>query len=297
MSAGIRTYLIGGAATVAAVAMAASAATLAALGRRVGWPSPLHWALPVSVDVLALVAGVCWLAAGIAPGARSLGQRLTLVSVAVSVALNAVSHLVVTGHMVVTAWLVITVSAVPPLAAALSVHLTAAISADPVTTPQTEVTTQAVTEAVTTPAEAVTQPVTEPVTTAQPEPDQAEVHTASPQENDSPVHVHTSASPQVTAPEPELAPATEAEVHTEVHTEVTTPAPEVDTEAVTPTGRLSTSEARAVMEECYRDGVSVREAARRSTRAHSRVQAVYTALADADTPMPGQTEIPTEAAA
>ena len=64
----LRTGLIIGAALVAAVAMAASAATLAALGRKVGWPSPLHWALPVSVDVLALVAGVRWLAAGIAPG-------------------------------------------------------------------------------------------------------------------------------------------------------------------------------------------------------------------------------------
>ncbi|MGO4755874.1 DUF2637 domain-containing protein, partial [Streptomyces sp. 2MCAF27] len=127
----LRTGLVVGAGAVAGIAMAASAATLASLGEAVGWHEPLHWSLPVSVDVLALVAGVAWLAAGVSPAARKLGRTLTLVSVVVSVVLNAISHLVGTGYMVVGPQLVIGVSAVPPLAAALAVHLTAAVVTNP----------------------------------------------------------------------------------------------------------------------------------------------------------------------
>lgn len=48
-----RITIVAGAALVAAVAMAASADTLADLGRSVGWGHRLAWSLPVSVDVLA----------------------------------------------------------------------------------------------------------------------------------------------------------------------------------------------------------------------------------------------------
>ncbi|ALO96743.1 hypothetical protein SHL15_5680 [Streptomyces hygroscopicus subsp. limoneus] len=122
-----RNLIIGGAALVAVVAMAASAATLAALGRAVGWGNVLSWALPVSVDVLALVAGLAWIAAG---NGRSLGRVLTLLTVAVSVLLNALGHLVSTGHLTASPYLVIGVSAVPPLAAALAVHLGATVTTD-----------------------------------------------------------------------------------------------------------------------------------------------------------------------
>ncbi len=122
-----RNLIIGGAALVAAVAMAASADTLAALGRAVGWGYVLSWALPVSVDVLALVAGLAWIAAGTG---RSLGRVLTLLTVAVSVLLNALGHLVSTGHLTASPYLVIGVSAVPPLAAALAVHLGATVTTD-----------------------------------------------------------------------------------------------------------------------------------------------------------------------
>ncbi|MGW2229438.1 DUF2637 domain-containing protein [Streptomyces formicae] len=122
-----RNLIIGGAALVAAVAMAASADTLAALGRAVGWGNVLSWALPVSVDVLALVAGLAWIAAGTG---RSLGRVLTLLTVAVSVLLNALGHLVSTGHLTTSPYLVIGVSAVPPLAAALAVHLGATVTTD-----------------------------------------------------------------------------------------------------------------------------------------------------------------------
>ncbi|WP_439940044.1 DUF2637 domain-containing protein [Streptomyces sp. BBFR115] len=122
-----RITIVAGAALVAAVAMAASADTLADLGRSVGWGHRLAWSLPVSVDVLALVAGLAWLAAG---ASRNLGRALTLITVGVSVLLNAVGHLVSTGHLTTGPLLVIAVSAVPPLAAALAVHLGATVNAD-----------------------------------------------------------------------------------------------------------------------------------------------------------------------
>lgn len=119
--------IIYGAASVSAVAMTASAATLASLARAVGWSALLQWALPVSVDLLALVAGTVWLSASFPPAVRLLGAKLTVASAGSSVAMNAVAHLVMSGQMAVTAPLVIAVSSVPPLAAVASVHLFAAV--------------------------------------------------------------------------------------------------------------------------------------------------------------------------
>ncbi|MCW5254719.1 DUF2637 domain-containing protein [Streptomyces sp. SHP 1-2] len=120
-----RGVLVTGAAIVAAVAMAASADTLATLGGAVGWGDTMKWSLPVAVDVLALVSGLVWLTAGLPEAARRLGCWLTLVTVVGSMVLNATGHLVSTDHIVVGPPLVIAVSAVPPLAAALAVHLAA----------------------------------------------------------------------------------------------------------------------------------------------------------------------------
>jgi hypothetical protein len=130
---GLRRAVLAGAGLVAAVAMGASAATLADLGTAVGWAEPLHWALPVSVDLLALVSGLAWLAASVPEPARKMGAVLTLITVTVSVVLNAVGHLVDTNHLMVGPWMVISVSAVPPLAAALAVHLAANITTAPAT--------------------------------------------------------------------------------------------------------------------------------------------------------------------
>ncbi|MBC9718413.1 DUF2637 domain-containing protein [Streptomyces sp. TRM66268-LWL] len=127
MSSGLRNLIVAGAAVVAVVAMIASADALTALGRAVGWSEIMAWALPVSVDVLALVAGFAWLAAS---AAQRLGRWLTLGSVSMSVVLNAVGHLVSTGHLKSNSFLVILVSAVPPVAAALAVHLGAKVNSD-----------------------------------------------------------------------------------------------------------------------------------------------------------------------
>lgn len=55
----------------------------------------------------------------------------------------------------------------------------------------------------------------------------------------------------------------------------------------------SAAEARAVIEAAWRDGLSVREAARRATRSPAQVQRVYSRLdAERGAPIEGQTEIP-----
>ncbi|MET7575570.1 DUF2637 domain-containing protein [Streptomyces sp. NPDC005492] len=156
-----RIVLVSGAAVVASVAMAASADTLATLGGAVGWGHVMKWSLPVSVDVLALVSGLVWLTAGLPEAARKLGRWLTLVTVVGSMVLNATGHLVSTHHIVVGPPLVIAVSAVPPLAAAMAVHL-AAMTAQGAKGPRTDtvtVSTQPLADTAPVPADAPRVPV------------------------------------------------------------------------------------------------------------------------------------------
>lgn len=172
-----------GAALVGVVAMAASAATLAALGHAVGWTQwggLMAWSLPVSVDALALVAGVAWLARGVSDEARSLARWMTLSAVVSSVVLNAVGHLVESGDVVVGPQLRIAVSAVPPVVAALTVHLvvtaltgrTTVVSAHqetvsgvepaPVSAPVSEPVSEPVSDTVSAPEDAPEKPVSAP---------------------------------------------------------------------------------------------------------------------------------------
>jgi hypothetical protein len=60
--------------------------------------------------------------------------------------------------------------------------------------------------------------------------------------------------------------------------------------AVPPRPRLDASAARAAIEQAWREGRSIRDAAKRATRSVSQVQRVYTEL-DATRPIEGQTEI------
>jgi hypothetical protein len=83
-------------------------------------------------------------------------------------------------------------------------------------------------------------------------------------------------------PRPELAPAPASSlVICGGHLEIPT---------VPPRPRLGTEAARQAIEQAWRDGLSIREAARVSTRGASQVQRVYAQL-DAMQPMDGQTEI------
>lgn len=68
--------------------------------------------------------------------------------------------------------------------------------------------------------------------------------------------------------------------------------------AVPPRPKLGTEAARAAIEQAWRDGLSVREAARVSTRSPSQVQRVYARLDAERGPQlsPGQTEIAVQAA-
>ena len=149
-----RHVVIGGAVVVAVTAFAASADTLATLGRSVGWNEWLSWSLPVAVDVFAMVALIAWFT----PGVQKLGQWMTGTSVVTSVVLNALGHLVATGHLNVGPGMVIGVSAVPVISMALAAHLAAEVAA-----PGDHQDDQEVTAEVTTPAPAeVAAPVTAP---------------------------------------------------------------------------------------------------------------------------------------
>jgi len=147
-----RHVVTSGAVVVSVTAFAASADTLATLGRSVGWNEWLSWSLPVAVDVLAMVALIAWFT----PGVQRIGKLMTAATVVTSVVLNALGHLVGTGHLSVGAPMVIGVSAVPVISMALAAHLAAEVAA-----PGDQHDDQEVTAEVTTPAPA---PVTTPVT-------------------------------------------------------------------------------------------------------------------------------------
>ncbi|MFB7957968.1 hypothetical protein ACFC8I_38180, partial [Streptomyces sp. NPDC056045] len=105
----------------------------------------------------------------------------------------------------------------------------------------------------------------------------------------SPVVGEVSPSPAVEVtpePEPEASPLVICGVH-------------LDVPAVPPRRRLGTEAARAAIEQAWRDSLSIREAARVSTRAPSQVQRVYARL-DAEhgaAPIEGQTAIEVPSAA
>ncbi|MFG2833149.1 DUF2637 domain-containing protein [Streptomyces sp. NPDC048434] len=123
---GLLVALVGGAVLVGAVAMAASASTLAALGYAVGWTQwdgRMAWALPVSVDALALVAGAVWLSQRVSRRAQDLARTVTLIAVFGSVVLNSVGHLVESHDVNINPAWRIGVSTVPPLTAAVVIHL------------------------------------------------------------------------------------------------------------------------------------------------------------------------------
>ncbi|MFJ4813832.1 hypothetical protein [Streptomyces longwoodensis] len=111
---------------------------------------------------------------------------------------------------------------------------------------------------------------------------------AVPQGNTTVDRVDAQAVPQVsTTPRPELRPAhAKPLVICGGHLEIP---------AVPPRSRLGTEQAQAAIRQAWEDGLSIREAARVSTRSSSYVQKVYAQL-DATRPIEGQTTIELEAA-
>lgn len=111
-------------ALVGVAAVVASFSTLAALAVFVGWGDRSAWLLPVCIDALALGAGRVWLSERYDTEARGYAKNASMAALAVSVAGNAVGHIVALDS---AAWwkvaLAVLVGAVPPVALAAVGHL------------------------------------------------------------------------------------------------------------------------------------------------------------------------------
>ncbi|MFC0623792.1 DUF2637 domain-containing protein [Kribbella deserti] len=111
-------------ALVGVAAVVASFSTLAALAVFVGWGDRSAWLLPVCIDALALGAGRVWLSNRYDSEARRFARAASMAALAVSVAGNAVGHIVALDN---APWwkvaLAVLVGAVPPVALAAVGHL------------------------------------------------------------------------------------------------------------------------------------------------------------------------------
>jgi hypothetical protein len=112
--------------TIAAVAVAISGDTLAALALRLQWTDITKWGLPVCVDVLAVYAVVLWLHPQTPPGQREFARGMAWSMLGVSLLGNAVEHVWrasetsadVTETVLAIAW-----GSIPSVAAFLAIHL------------------------------------------------------------------------------------------------------------------------------------------------------------------------------
>lgn len=109
---------------VGVAAIIASFVTLMHLAEFVGWGGATTWLLPACLDALALGAGRVWLSSAFDAEARRYARAASLAALGVSVAGNAVGHLVALDH---AAWwkvaLAILVGSVPPVSLAAVGHL------------------------------------------------------------------------------------------------------------------------------------------------------------------------------
>lgn len=109
---------------VGVAAIVASFVTLMHLAEFVGWAGHTTWLLPACLDALALGAGRVWLSSAFDAEARRYARAASLAALGVSVAGNAVGHLVALDN---AAWwkvaLAILVGAVPPVSLAAVGHL------------------------------------------------------------------------------------------------------------------------------------------------------------------------------
>ncbi|MGW3022456.1 hypothetical protein [Streptomyces sp. NPDC001221] len=208
-----------------------------------------------------------WVAAAV-PGALDIytvramrARRDVPVVVAAMIGVNAASHLVTAGLLPVNVPLVVAVSAIAPLVLWRVHRLTDHVAA--------QVDTPAV-DPVSTPAHVDT-PAVDPVSTGVP---------SLPAADSAPV------------PSPHV-----GSVDTQVDTPVSTSAPEPAEVDTAPAARLSTEAARAVIEEGWRNGDSVRSTATAATRHPSLVSRVYRELDDARDSQAGRLTLIKEASA
>ena len=119
-----------GLAVVAVAAGTLSFDALRHLAVMVGTPATLAWLVPLAVDAAAVVATRAWLDTAAPERARRFARVLALVTVALSIAGNTVSHWLVAYKVAPAWWTLVAVASVPPLVWARVAHL-AALAATP----------------------------------------------------------------------------------------------------------------------------------------------------------------------
>ncbi|MFI1608139.1 hypothetical protein ACH4YN_39575 [Streptomyces griseofuscus] len=221
-------------------------------------------ALPVAIDAYAIRA-------------MQTGREV-LPAVLLMIATNAASHLHRGGVLPVSPWLVVAVSAIAPVVL-WRVH--ALRRRTPHGTP-------AVPQGNT--------PAVEPVPTASPapaiEPAPTPVSPAAvPQGNTIGTEGDTEPSPS----DPEVSPTPDTESAPVPASPLVICGGHLGVPDVPPRPRLDADVARAAIERAWREGLSIRAAAKRATRSTTQVQRVYAEL-DATRPIEGQTAIDTTAA-
>lgn len=118
-----RTWLLAMLAVVAAAAAVLSFAALQDLARQCGFDPRLAWLLPVVVDAGAAAGSMVWLGAEASARARRFARALALGLLALSVAANALGHVLEAYRLEPAWWVVVGVSGIAPAVLGAVVHL------------------------------------------------------------------------------------------------------------------------------------------------------------------------------
>lgn len=244
--------------------------------------SPVRqWAWPATLDLFIVGGELLMLRAGLQGRRDGWAIAATAAGSVGSIALNVAG---VSGGQQNPPMLDYVTAAVPPTAALLAFGLLMRQIHGLVDTHETTQVSPVVTEV--SPVAAEVSPTPEPI----PAPVNSVTATDPMGDTEGDTQVPPVVAQVSPTPEPEEAPDASPQVICGAHLPVPT---------VPPRPRLGTEEARAAIEQAWRDGLSIREAAKVSTRAASQVQRVYTRL-DAEhgpAPIEGQTEIDIQAVA
>jgi hypothetical protein len=118
-----RGWLLAMLAVVAAAAAVLSFAALRDLARQCGFDPRLTWLLPVVIDAGAAAGSMVWLGADASMRARRFARGLALGLLTLSVAANALGHVLEAYHVEPAWWVVVAVSAIAPAVLGAVVHL------------------------------------------------------------------------------------------------------------------------------------------------------------------------------
>lgn len=117
-------WVIVGMTTTAISAAVSSFSGLQSLAEATGWPEPLSFLLPFTIDAYALTATRVWLSAATSSArARRFARWNAIMAIGLSLVGNAVWHLIAAEVLTVTWPIVVLVGAVPPAVLGLLSHL------------------------------------------------------------------------------------------------------------------------------------------------------------------------------